>query len=179
MIRPIVATAVYIIFVAHALRQYRDVRHKINVDDDPEYKAYFVQEVRRFYPFFPAAAARVRRDFEWKGFQFSSGRRVLMDLYGTNHDGRTWDAPGAFRPERFRQWNGSPFNFIPQGGGDHYANHRCPGEWTVFELMKVSTEFLTKRIAYNVPDQDLDIDWSRLPALPRSHVVIGNVRFRS
>ena len=179
VIRPIVAVSVNITFVAHALHQYRDVRHKLNIDDDPEYKTHFVQEVRRFYPFFPAAAARVRDDFEWRGFQFPGGRRVLLDLYGTNHDVRTWDAPTEFRPERFRKWNGSPFNFLPQGGGDHYVNHRCPGEWIVIELMKLATEFFTRRIAYQVPEQDLSIDLSRLPALPRSRFVISNVRFRS
>lgn len=68
---------------------------------------------------FPAAAARVWQAFEWKGHQLPGGRRALLDLYGTNHDARTWDAPEAFRPERLHRWNGSPFNFISQGGGDH------------------------------------------------------------
>lgn len=175
VIRPIVATSVYITFVAHALHEHREMRHKLEDHEEEGYVRFFVQEVRRFYPFFPAAAARVRHAFEWKEYQFPGGRRVLLDLYGTNHDARTWDAPEEFRPERFRRWDGSPFNFIPQGGGDHYVNHRCPGEWIVIELMKLATQVLTKRIAYEVPEQDLRIDFSRLPALPRSRFVISKV----
>ena len=118
----------------------------------------------------------MRHDFEWKGYHFPPGRRVILDLYGTNHDARTWDAPGEFRPERFRRWDGSPFNFIPQGGGVHSINHRCPGEWIAIELMKVASDVLAKRITYDVPEQDLRIDRSRLPALPRSRFMISNVR---
>jgi fatty-acid peroxygenase len=42
-----------------------------------------------FAPFFPAVAARVRRDFDWKGYRLPRGRRVLLDLYGTDYDPRT------------------------------------------------------------------------------------------
>ena len=103
---------------------------------------------------------------------------MLLDLYGTNHDPRTWHDPETFRPERFLDWGGSPFDFIPQGGGDHHHGHRCPGEWIAIELMKVAADFLARRIVYDVPEQDLRINYSRLPALPRSRFVIGNVRGR-
>ena len=138
----------------------------------------FVQEVRRFYPFFPAVAARVRESFEWNGFTFPKGRRVLLNLYGTNHDARTWDAPEAFRPARFRSWDGNPFDFIPQGGGDHFINHRCAGEWVTTKLMKTAVRFLTSEIHYEVPTQDLQIDFARLPALPKSRFVMKSVRWR-
>ncbi len=136
VLRPAVAVAVYVTFAAHALHEH-DVRQKLETDEDV---ALFVQEVRRFYPFFPAVAARVREGFEWHGFHFPKGRRVLLDLYGTNHDARTWDAPEAFRPERFQSWDGNPFDFIPQGGGDHFINHRCAGEGVTIELMKTTVE---------------------------------------
>nr|WP_281429914.1 cytochrome P450 [Sulfitobacter faviae] len=56
---------------------------------------------RRLYPFFPAVAARVKSDFEWRGHRFPKGYRVLLDLYGTNTDARSWDAPQEFRPSGF------------------------------------------------------------------------------
>ena len=174
VLRPTVAVSVYITFVAHALHEHPECRDKLEADDG--YTDLFVQEVRRFYPFFPGVLARVRQDFTWNGYPFPQGRRTILDLYGTNRDPRTWDAPDRFQPERFRDWNGSPFNFVPQGGGDHHRNHRCPGEWIATELMKVAIDFLLKRIRYDVPDQDLSIDYGRLPALPQSHFVIRNVR---
>ena len=176
VLRPIIAVSVFITFAAHALNRFSGCRQELLADD--ENLELFVQEVRRFYPFFPAVMARARRDFDWNGYQFPRGRRVMLDLYGTNRDPRVWNAPEEFRPHRFRHWNGSPFNFIPQGGGDHELNHRCPGEWITIELMKVSCKFLTETIDYNVPDQDLEIDTRRLPALPRSRFVIGNVATR-
>jgi fatty-acid peroxygenase len=41
--------------------------------------------------------------------------------------------------------------------------------------MKMTADFLVQRIAYDVPEQDLRVDMSRLPALPRSGFVISNV----
>lgn len=175
VLRPTVAVSVYIIFAAYALHQYPECRRKL-VAGEEGYAELFVQEVRRFYPFFPAVMARVRHDFDWKGYHFPQGRQVVLDLYGTNHDARTWEAPEAFRPERFRQWDDSPFNFIPQGGGDHQVNHRCPGEWITIELTKVALRFLTQKIRYDVPAQDLQIETSRLPAVPQSRFVITNVQ---
>lgn len=175
VLRPTVAVAVYITFVAHALHEHPECRQKLQESED-EYSDAFVQEVRRYYPFFPSVVARVRRDFEWNGYRFPQGTRTVLDLYGTNHDPRTWEAPEQFRPERFRQRDPGPFDFIPQGGGDHHRHHRCPGEWIAIELMKVAANFLARRMAYEVPPQDLQIDYSRLPALPRSGVILSDVR---
>lgn len=81
-----------------------------------------------------------------------------------------------FRPERFRHWDGSPFNFIPQGGGEHYVNHRGPGEWITIALMQLVLSFLARDLTYDVPAQDLRIDYARLLALPRSRFIISNVK---
>lgn len=174
VLRPTVAVSVYVVFAAHALHEHPECREKLRAD--PAYAEPFAQEVRRFYPFFPAVIARARHDFEWEGYRFPRGRRVLLDLHGTNRDPRSWDAPDEFRPERFRGRDPSLFDFVPQGGGDRLENHRCPGEPIAVELMKIGTDFLTNRLAYDVPEQDLRIDRSRVPALPGSRFIITNVR---
>jgi fatty-acid peroxygenase len=135
-------------------------------------------EVRRFYPFFPFVGARVRKDFQWRGFDFPEGRRTILDLYGTNHGPRTWQDPLEFRPERFASWDGCPFNFIPQGGGDPDGNHRCPGERIVIDQVKVALRFLVEKLSYELPDQNLTLDTSRMPALPRSRIIISRVKLR-
>ena len=174
VLRPTVAVAVYIVFVALALHCYPGEREKLR--GDPAYAELFAQEVRRYFPFFPSVIARVRNDFEWKGFRFTSGTTAVLDLHGINHDPRSWDAPEEFRPERFRNWSGKPFTFVPQGGGDHHVSHRCPGEWITVELMKIAALFLAQSIHYDVPPQDLSIAMTRLPAMPRSQFVLSNVR---
>ncbi len=177
ILRPTVAIARYVVFAALALHRHPECRTKLRADETGDYAELFAQEVRRFYPFFPFVAARVRRPFDWNGCRFSENTRVLLDLYGTNHDARLWDEPEAFRPERFRDWDGDAFDFIPQGGGDHFAGHRCAGEWVTIRLMKEAIHFLTKKMAYEVPTQDLSISLSRMPAIPRSRFVIRNVRW--
>lgn len=178
LLRPTVAVSVFITFAALALHQYPACRHKL-VNGESRYAELFAQEVRRFYPFFPSVIALTRRDFEWKGYLFPAGKRVVLDLYGTDHDPRTWDVPEEFRPERFRRWSGCPFSFIPQGGGDPHIHHRCPGEGVAVALIKVAANFLSREITYDVPEQDLRVDRSRLPALPQSRFLISNVREKS
>lgn len=175
VLRPTVAISVYATFAALALHQYPACRERLAAGE-PEYAEHFAQEVRRFYPFFPIVMARTLHDFEWEGYHFPGGTKTALDLYGTNHDERLWERPGEFRPDRFRNWDGDPFNFIPQGGGDPNRHHRCPGEAIAVALIKVAADFLATRTDYAVPAQDLCIDFARLPALPRSRFVIRNVR---
>ncbi|WP_437300402.1 cytochrome P450 [Sorangium sp. So ce426] len=175
VLRPTVAVSVYITCVAHALHHHPESRQHIAAGDEA-YVDRFVQEVRRLYPFFPPVAARTRHAFEWQGYHFPAGARVFLDLYGTNHDPRTWDSPDRFLPDRFISEQPDPWNFIPQGGGDHHVNHRCPGEWIALELMKSTARLLTRELRYDVPPQDLEIDYARLPALPKSHFVMRNIR---
>ncbi len=175
VIRPTVAIARYVVFSALALHEHPQYREKLKTDAD-EYATLFVQEVRRFYPFFPFAAAKTRQSFEWQGYAFPKNTKVLLDLYGTNRDPRDWEKPDTFWPERFRDWNGSPFNFVPQGGGDYMANHRCAGEWITIALMKTTVKFLSQAITYDMPEQSLKLSLSRIPAIPESHLVINNVK---
>jgi fatty-acid peroxygenase len=171
LLRPIVAVSVFVVLAAHAMHEHRDLMPYLRKDEHG-YLERFVQEVRRFYPFFPALVAQVRVDFEWHGYSFPAGHRAMLDVYGTNHDARTWSDPEVFQPERFRTWDRSPYNFIAQGGGDHYRDHRCPGEWITIELVKAAVRFLAQEVAYYVPPQDLRIDFAHLPALPASRLVI-------
>ncbi|MHB0777384.1 cytochrome P450 [Halomonas sp. WWR20] len=173
VLRPTVAVARFITFTALMLHQHPQWRQTLQHDE--QMLEPFVQEVRRLHAFFPFIAARVRRDFDWKGIHFPKGTRVLLDLFGTCRDARTWEDPEAFRPERFRHWDGSAFNFIPQGGGDFHVHHRCPGEWIAIALMKMATRKLVGAMNYDMPDQDLQVDLTRMPMIPESRIVISHV----
>ena len=139
---------------------------------------WFVQEVRRLYPFFPAVVARVRDTFEWNDRTFPQGRRVLLDLYGTNHDPRIWKAPQEFRPERWKGRRPHPFEFVPQGGGDAATGHRCPGEEVATQVMSTALTLLTQRMTYKVARQDLSVDMRRLPAIPMDGFIIESIEAR-
>lgn len=174
ILRPIVAVSVFINFIALAVFQYPEETEKLR-NEDEKFAMMFVQEVRRFYPFFPFVVARVNKNFTWKDYDFEEDTLTLLDLYGTNHDPNTWDQPDVFNPERFKTWDGSPFSFIPQGGGDYYTGHRCAGEWITLELMKVSLDFLANKLQYEIPDQDLSYSLVKIPSIPHSKVILNDV----
>ena len=175
VLRPTVAVARFVTFAALALHQHPTYRRRLRADDEDDLER-FVQEVRRFYPFFPFIGGRAKEAFNWRGYRFAEGTWVLLDLYGTDHDERRWEEPQAFRPERFETWDESAFSFIPQGGGDHFAGHRCAGEWITIALMKRAVRLLTKAMQYDVPEQDLHVPLSRMPTIPKSRFVISNVK---
>ena len=174
LLRPTVAVAVYLVLVAQALEEHPGWRGRLLESD--RYDDVFVQEVRRHYPFFPTAVARVRRDFVWRGHRFPRGRRVLLDLYATNHDERAWKDPYEFRPERFVGRQPGAYAFVPQGGGDPYVHHRCPGEQITTTLMRVGVEVLVRRLQHHVVTSPLDL--TRAPALPRDGLRLRDVRVR-
>ncbi|WP_172200939.1 cytochrome P450 [Saccharibacillus qingshengii] len=177
ILRPIVAIAIFINFTALAVHHYPEEREKLESGDE-RYAQMFVQEVRRFYPFFPFVAALVKKDFTWNSYKFEEGTLTLLDIYGTNHDPKIWENPDVFSPDRFAEWEGSPFTFIPQGGGDYLMGHRCAGEWVTIEVMKVSLDYLANRMEYDIPDQDLSYSMVSIPSIPHSKVVIKNVKRR-
>ncbi|AHL76661.1 cytochrome P450 [Stutzerimonas stutzeri] len=174
LLRPTVAVARFVTYAALELLAHPQWHQRLQQEDavlEP-----FAQEVRRLHAFFPFTAARVRKDFEWRGYHFPKDTRVLLDLYGTNRDARLWVQPEAFRPERFAAWDGGAFNFITQGGGDAASGHRCPGEPLAIALLKSALCMLTRRMSYAVPAQSLHMDPSRMPEQPESLLIICDVR---
>ncbi|EFH12554.1 cytochrome P450 [Pseudoroseomonas cervicalis] len=173
ILRPILAVGRYMVFAALALHDHPAWRARFASGDETELP-HFVQEVRRFYPFFPAIGGRVRECFTWRGHDFTAGDWVLLDLYGTNHDARLWPEPERFRPERFRNWSGDANSLIPQGAGDRIAGHRCPGEDLTILLVMQAVRLLS-RMRCVLPPQDLSIDLATMPASPASGLVLGEI----
>jgi fatty-acid peroxygenase len=173
ILRPILAVAVFIEFAATALVQHPRFRADFadGAEDDLE---PFIQEVRRFYPFFPAVPGRVLEPFSWRGHRFREHDRVVLDLYGTCHDRRIFPDPDSFRPERFRGWSWAedPNTLIAQGAGRHEDDHRCPGEGSTVELLARAVRVLS-RSELEAPPQDLSIPLDRFPTGPRSGVVLA------
>lgn len=171
LLRPTVANSVWIAFIALALHTYPQDAALLN----KQYES-FCQEVRRFYPFFPFAAATVRKDFTWNGYEFEKDTLTLLDLYGTNHHPEEWDDPDTFVGSRFIEGQPRPFSFIPQGGGDYDTGHRCAGEWITLLVMQETIDFLVNKIRYELPEQNLSYSLADIPSLPVSGVRMRNIR---
>jgi fatty-acid peroxygenase len=76
-----------------ALHQHPQYRRKLQETEAEEYINWFVQEIRRYYPFAPFMKARVREEFQWREHTFHKGTKVFLDIYGTTHDSRLWKKP--------------------------------------------------------------------------------------
>jgi fatty-acid peroxygenase len=178
LLRPVVAVGRYVAFSAMALQSHPQWRERFANGDESELEP-FVEEVRRLYPFFPLIGVRARHSFTWQNHAVRAGDWMLLDLYGTNHDPRRFPAPNEFRPTRAISWKNQGFDFIPQGGGEAAATHRCPGEAITVALMKEAIRLLTRTLVYDVPPQDLSLDLSSMPTRPPFGFRIGNIACRS
>ncbi|MER6982242.1 cytochrome P450, partial [Streptomyces carpinensis] len=123
-------------------------------------------------PFLGGLAAR---DLSWHGRSVPAGGMVLLDVYGQNHDADLWGDPYAFRPRRFLEHPAERDELIPQGGGDPWSGHRCPGEGIVLGLLEALAVRLA-RLEYDVPEQDLRVPLRGVPTRPRSGFVVSGVR---
>lgn len=173
LLRPVVAVSVYAHYVLMALEGQPGYRQRLQEDD--AFLPYFAQEIRRFYPFFPQIAARTRQAFDWNGLHFPAGMRVLLDVYGTDHDPRSWEAPDVFHPERFLRRNPGAYSLVAQGGGDAGMHHRCPGEALTLALLQDITRFFCREVGYELESQAPGLDWGRLPPLPRTPLRLRRV----
>jgi fatty-acid peroxygenase len=170
VLRPAVAVDRLVVFAAMALQEQPGWGERVR-DDAPDGDGdleRFVLELRRRAPFTPALAARPVLDAEVDGVRLPAGRRVLLDVFGTDHDPRTWVDPFRFDPDRWRDRPVDPYELVPQGGGDHATGHRCPGEWATTALLRGSVRALAQDLRYEVQAQDLRVSPRRLLGLPRS-----------
>jgi fatty-acid peroxygenase len=169
VLRPIVAVGRFLLFGLIELERRPELRSDIADSDDAAWA--FAEEVRRIYAFFPMIAAFVREDFEWRGYRFDKGTRVLLDLFGTNRDPAHWRSPQSFEPERFGR---CPMRtaVISQGAGE-YGYHRCPGEPLTLMLMQTTFRMLCRDLKWHASAKE--VSFTRLPMLPDAPVMISGL----
>jgi fatty-acid peroxygenase len=170
VIRPAVAVCWFVAYAGHALHRWPQHRQRL-ASGATGFANAFAHELRRFYPFAPFIGGRAVRDLTWQGEPIPKGAMVLLDLWGHNHDAELWGDPYTFRPERFLGRDIGPFELVPQGAGDTYTNHRCPGESAVVAMLRTLAVRLA-RLDDTVPAQDLTISLRRVPARPASGFVL-------
>lgn len=171
VVRPAVAVAWFVAFAAVALAHQPHWRDRIAAGDDAALGA-FAQEVRRRYPFVPVLAARARTGQDVLDVDVPAGGYVVLDVHGTDLDPAHWPDPHRFDPGRFLGPPPAPGTLVSQGGGAVRTGHRCPGE----DVTLVLLEEAVRRLAltpFELPEQDLTVDLTRVPARPRSGVLLS------
>lgn len=175
IIRPATAVAWFVAYSAHAFARWPELADALCAADSATVTS-FVHEVRRFYPFAPFLGGRATRDLTFDGEQVAKGTLVLLDVYGQHHDAHLWGDPYEFRPARFDGRDIGEFELIPQGGGNPRTGHRCPGEKVTIAVLGALAQRVARLLAQgavSLPEQDLGIDLTRIPARVSSGVVLA------
>ncbi len=85
-----------------------------------KYLDAIVNESLRLYPPIHIGNRTAARDLEFQGYRIPAGKRVVYSIYLSHRHPAYWDAPDAFRPERFMNGGARdlrPYVFVPFGGG--------------------------------------------------------------
>ncbi|MBO0457407.1 cytochrome P450 [Enterococcus hulanensis] len=176
VIRPTVALTVWIALMGHALFSRPDIYQRLHAEFD-KLQDSFIQEMRRYYPFFPMLPAFAKQDVEIDGYLIPKDSWVVLDLYGTNHDKRTIETPEVFRISRYLGKEkhisyDEEYEMIAQGGGKFEAMHRCAGEWITLHTLRVFSDQLVNKYQFSVPKQDWEIPMNQFPTYPKSKALL-------
>lgn len=176
IIRPTVALTVWMTLMGHALFAQKSIYEELKADFD-NLQDPFIQEMRRYYPFFPMLPANAVRDVEIDGYKIPKDSWVVLDVYGTNHDERTIDSPDAFDMKRYIGKTKDisyeeQYEMIAQGGGKFREMHRCAGEWITLHSMRVFADQLVNKYEFTVPEQDWTIPMDQFPTYPNSKALL-------
>lgn len=176
VIRPTVALTVWIALMGHALFSRPDIYQRLHAEFD-QLKDSFIQEMRRYYPFFPMLPAFAIQDVEVDGYLIPKDSWVVLDLYGTNHDDRMIETPEVFRISRYLGKEkhisyDEEYEMIAQGGGEFKTMHRCAGEWITLHTLRVFSDQLVNKYQFSIPEQDWSIPMNQFPTYPKSKALL-------
>lgn len=176
IIRPTVALTVWMALMGDALFNKEGIYDELKADfenlQDP-----FIQEMRRYYPFFPMLPAIAIDDVEIDGYHIPKDSWTILDLYGTNHDERFVDQPEEFNIRRYlgRAKDLSyeeEYEMIAQGGGKFREMHRCAGEWITLHSLRVFSDYLVNQYEFTEVEQDWTIPMNQFPTYPKDRALL-------
>ena len=134
------------------------------------YLLQVVNEVKRLCPIVAAVFGRARRDFEFDGFSVPAGWMVMWAPTPSHVARGKYTNPERFDPDRFSPERAEDRRhehaFAPQGAGPEHG-HRCPGFDFATVIMEVFAIALLRGGSWELPPQNLELDFGRTPPEPR------------
>ncbi|KAK4428843.1 cytochrome [Sesamum alatum] len=117
-----------------------------------------INETLRLYPVGPLLVPHSSsKDCSVGGFNIPAGTTLLVNAWAIQRDSKLWEEPGAFKPERFKGFEGGydGFKFVPFGIG----RRACPGSGMAMRLMGLALGtfiqcFEWEREGHNLVDLD-------------------------
>ncbi|GFO49656.1 cytochrome p450 2j2 [Plakobranchus ocellatus] len=102
---------------------------RVTIRDKPKlpFLEAVIRETQRYASILSALPRKVIKTFQMNGYTIPKDTLILLNMYSTHHDAKTWGDPEKFRPERFLDAKGNLIHqeeLVPFGLG----KHACPGE---------------------------------------------------
>lgn len=143
--------------------------------DDLEYTEATIFETMRLFPPILGVNRQATEPVTVGGHEFEAGDQFMMSQWVPQRDGRFWDTPEAYDPDRWLTEKERPkFAYFPFGGGPR----TCPGR-------RVAEQQLTIALAAMVGRVDLELDPPQIPlefkpsiGLTTKQDIQATVRFR-
>jgi retinoid hydroxylase len=130
------------------------------------YLMQVVNEVKRLCPIIPAIFGKTKTAFEMDGMTIPAGWMVMWALRPSHVENSMYTKPDRFDPDRFSPARAEEKRhehaFAPQGAGPAMG-HRCPGLDFATYFMAVFTIVLLRDYTWELPQQSVEIDWSKTP----------------
>ncbi len=122
------------------------------------YLEMVIKESMRIYPPAWTVSREAQADFELGGYTIPKGSIIMMSMYVVHHDGRYWDQPDEFLPERFataNEENIPKYAYFPFGGGPRV----CIGnQFAMMEAELVLATVLQRYHLSLVPGQQIKLN---------------------
>ncbi|EPS62190.1 hypothetical protein M569_12605, partial [Genlisea aurea] len=112
-----------------------------------------IKEALRLHPVGPLLVPRMASiDVEINGYTIPKNAHILVNVWAYGRDGRVWENPESFIPERFLDSNidlkGHNFELIPFGSG----RRRCPGMSLALRVVPLVVGSMIRDIDWELED---------------------------
>ncbi|XP_074313401.1 cytochrome P450 736A117-like [Silene latifolia] len=124
----------------------------IEEDDlnDMMYLKAVIKEVLRLHPPSPLLLFReASQNVIVKNYDIAAGTQVIINAWAIQRHPAYWEEPEEFRPERFLNYSGHDFGFIPFGGG----RRGCPGVAFANVEAELALANLVGHFNWKLPDE--------------------------
>ncbi len=134
------------------------------------YTLQVVKELKRVTPIIPVVFGKAKKTFELSGKRIPEGWMLLWAPHSSMLWSKAFAAPEKFDPERFssarREDRDEEIVFVPQGPGKALG-HKCPGTDYATLFMQMFVALLVRGYEWELPEQDLNLCWDRIPPEPK------------
>ncbi|MDQ2050697.1 cytochrome P450 [Natronolimnohabitans sp. A-GB9] len=121
---------------------------------DLEYVEAIVDETLRLYPPLTDVYREAVETTTLGGYRISAGTTLQLSAYGIHRDGRWWDAPEEFRPERWLEDRDRPeYAYFPFSGGPRH----CLGMRFATAELKLALATIARRLEFQRDTDSLSL----------------------